>query len=513
MTGPSRRSVLAGAAALAACQPASTPQSVLRVGLPTGADSLDPFVGQFAAAAIIYRQIHAPLAGYRDDHALTGRWESEAGFMRWTAHLRPGLKWSNGEPLTASDILWSLRRGANPETAGPDVGDLSIIRGALEIVRGQSAPEALGVRVLDGRTLEFTLTRPHADFPDAMREFYPINPRAVETHGPDWTRPENFVCSGPYVPVAESQLSLTLKKNPNHHRADAVSIPEIEMSVVEDAGARVRLFRAGDLDLALDPPANRLEELRGLLGDQARTYDAPRLVYLKVNHDREPLADPRIRRALHISIDREFIAGQIIGGSAEPAFTAVPGVAESLSATPHETRMETAARLVREAGYGPDNPLTLGLLHSGEERARVAVALADDWARIGINAEIQASESTGLYAMVGEGRFDLALARFDRGMRSANWRYLEPFAPGGFAANFGWEDPALAALIEDIQAEGDPERRDALVARAEGLMMDQANLIPLMRENAIWLIASRIEGADDEQPVFWGDLALSAPAG
>lgn len=504
-----RRTVLAGTAALAACQPRGKPDDTLRVGLPTGADSLDPFKGEFAASAILYHQIHAPLTGYREPHGLAGSWESAAGNTRWRAQLREGLEWSNGEPLTAEDVLWSLRYGADPATGWPGVGDLEPIKGAAEALYEGGSVEALGVRVIDARTLEFDLRHPLADFPDAMREFYPVNPRVVQEFGTEWTRPENFVGAGAYLPITESQLATSLRKNPRHHRAADVAIPVIDMQVVDDAGARVRLFRAGDLDLGLNPPTGRLIELKETLGERLKTYPAPRLTYLKINHDREALAKDPVRRALHLAIDRQFIAEQILGGFAEPAFTAVPGTPERLSVTSHDQRLAAAQRMLDGAGYGPDNPLSLELMHYGGEQARIAVSLADDWQRIGVDVAIAGAEPTGLFAAVDEGRFDVAIARFDRGLKDEPWRYLEPFEPGGYAANFGWEDPEISRYIMQIRAATDAETRNAAILAAERAMMANAHLIPIVREDAAWMIADRVAQAEpDQQPLFWADLTL-----
>ncbi len=505
-----RRTVLAGTAALAACRAKGRPENTLRVGLPTGADSLDPFKGEFAAAAILYHQIHAPLTGYREPHGLAEGWESEAGNTRWRATLREGLEWSNGEPLTAEDILWSLRYGADPETGWPGIGDLEPITGAAEALYEGGSVDALGARAIDSRTLEFDLRHPLADFPDAMREFYPVNPRAVQEFGSDWTRPENFVGAGAYLPITESQLATSLRKNPRHHRAAEVAIAVIDMQVVDDAGARVRLFRAGDLDLGLNPPTGRLVELKETLGARLKTYPAPRLTYLKVNHKRETLARDRVRRALHLAIDRQFIAEQILGGFAEPAFTAVPGTPQRLSLTSHDQRLAAAQRMLEREGYGPENPLSLELMHYGGEQARIAVSLADDWKRIGVDVTIAGTEPTGLYAAVGEGRFDIAIARFDRGLKDEPWRYLEPFEPGGYAANFGWEAPEISQRIMEIRAATDAGTREAAIIAAERVLMTDAHLIPIVREDAAWMIAERVaQQHPDEQPLFWADLTLA----
>jgi len=509
VTGPTRRAVLTGAAALAACQPRQAPDETLRVAIPNAPDSLDPFRGQFASSALIYRQIHAPLEGYRDGRGLAARWDADESLTRWRCTLREGLVWSDGSPLTAADILWSLRHGADPATGWPDIGDLAPISGARAIAAGEAAPDSLGASLADPLTLDFTLAAPSAEFPNAMREFYPVSPRALAAHGRDWTKPEAFVGAGPYVPASESQLSLGLARNARHHRAGESAIATISVAVAEDAGARVRLFRAGDLDLAQDPPANRLAELADLLGPQVRAYPAPRLVYLKVNHDRPALADAHVRRALHLAIDRRFIAEQVARGGARPATTVSPAARAALDASPGEAQRARARQLMADAGYGADNPLRLSLMHSGGERARFAVAMADDWSRIFVETAIDGGEAAGMYAAVEEGRFDLAIARFDRGLRDAPWRYFEPFEPGGFAANFGWEDARLAELARAIQASPDAARRAALIGEMESLTTGDAHVIPVIFEAAAWLVAPRVAGAEDAPPIFWADLSLA----
>jgi oligopeptide transport system substrate-binding protein len=262
------------------------------------------------------------------------------------------------------------------------------------------------------------------------------------------------------------------------------------------------MFQAGDLDLALDPPWEAL----GVPGVAPRIHDAPRLTYLKPNHARPLLSDARVRRALSLAIDRDFITEALYRAYAAPAYTVIPALPDMTSRMMAQRREEARA-LIQEAGA---EGARFELLQSGDEREGLAIALADDWRQIGIETVISRTDATGLYAAVDEGRFDLALARFDRGMKTDAWRYLEPFAPGGFAANFGWDSPELAAALEAIRAEADPARRDTLAREAEAAIMDaQQAVIPLQHEKAAWLQAPGLRDKADGQPLFWADLNLS----
>lgn len=472
--------------ALPACARRARPAGVLRVGLSGAPDSLDPFVAEFAAAAILLNQIHAPLDSYRPGEGLVDIWESNSDATQWRAHLREGLLWSDGAPLTADDIVWSFRHAMRPDSVYPGAGDLSPIA---------------DVRAENALTVAFDLNAPLGVFPETMREFYPVAPHAVEAHGAAWAQPENFVGAGPYVPVSVTQLSITLARNPNYFAADRVAIAEIEVSAVDDAGTRLRLFQSGDLDLAQDPPWESL----AAAGVEARVYDAPRLTYLKPNHARPLLTDARVRRALSLAIDRDFIANTLYGGFAAPADTIIPG-SPNADARPLETRREAARALI--AGAGAEGA-ALELLQSGGEREGLAVALADDWARIGVQTAINRTDSTGLYAAVAEGRFDLALSRFDRGLKADPWRMLEPFAPGGFAANFSWQSPELGAALAAMRAETGAGRRMALAVEAEAAMLAEAALIPIQHERAAWLAAPDVTDRDAGQPLFWADLAFA----
>lgn len=504
---------LAGAGTLAACTRRSdgpAPEGLLRVAIANEPDSLDPLKGQFASSALLYKQLHAPLTEYSPGGGLApglaNGWFSDDG-QTWTFRLNSGLVWSDGHPLTAEDVMWTARRAVDPLTGFADLGDFFAVVGAREALRGEVSPEAIGVEAPDPHTVIFRLDQPVGLFPVFMREFYPLPRHAVEASPERWTRAENWVGAGPYVLAEQSALSYRLARNPNFHAAGSVSIPQIRVEVVEEPATRARLFRAGDLDLADQPPPEQIGFLKDQLGDRLKSFHAPILTYLKINHLRPALSDVRVRQALSLAIDRAFLADQFFDGEASPTETVIRS-----GAPPAPADLDTARSLLAAAGYEPGTPLRVNLRTTTGGRERLAIAIADDLSRIGVEADILATYPLDMFAAVDAGEFDIALARFDRGLKSDPNFMLQPFGPEGFADDSGWSGPVreeFDALMNTARATIGAEARENLYHAAERLLLSQQAVIPLLHERAFWMVSDRVEGLRDSvQPMLWRDLEL-----
>ena len=495
-----RRTLLAASAAssLAACARSGPPAGLLRVATTGLPDSLDPARGEFAAAALIYKQIHAGLTEYGPDGALAPGlaeyWSVDESGLVWTFRLREGLAWSDGHPLTAEDVAWSARRIVDPSQSFAVLGDFYAVTNARAIHAGEMTPDALGVTALDTRTVEFRLETPLGLLPTLMREFYPFPRHIIARVGLDWIRPENIVTAGAYTVAAESQMSLDLVRNPNYYDAARVAISAIRVDSVREDATRMRLFRAGDYDLADRPPANQIGFWRERLGAQFQSFDAPILRYLKVNHAREPLGRVAVRRRLSQAIDRSFLAHEFYADTATPAISVLPGRAGTDPAvTALDDRIDRPLQIRTTTGEGE----------------RLAVAIADDWARIGIESELLVSYPTDLYQAVDAGDFDIAIASFNRGLKSDPFFMLDPFAPDGFAANFNWSDTSFAELMAAARRQNDPTARAQLYLAAMQRIHDQMAVIPLLHERAHWLVGGRVAGTRaDIQPMLWRELEL-----
>jgi len=499
-----RRTLLAASAAtgLAACDRTGPPDGLLRVATTTLPDSLDPARGEFASAALAYKQIHAGLTEYAPDGSvapgLAESWSFRDEGRRWFFHLRDGLTWSDGHPLTADDIVWSVRRLVDPSQSFARLGDFFAIENARAVLAREQRPEALGVRALNDRSVEFRLTDPLGLLPTLMREFYPFPRHVIERVGLDWVRPEHMVSAGAYTLGGESQLHLSMTRNPAYYAAERVAIPAIRLDAVQDAATRVRLFRAGDYDLADRPPANQIGFLRERLGAHFRSFDAPILRYLKVNHARAPLGPAEVRATLSQAIDREFIAREFFAGTAQPTRHVIPTLDPQVAGG-----SGTATPAI-------DRPLEIRTTPGDNER--IALAIADDWQRIGVEADILVTYPTDLYQAVDAGDFDIAVASFNRGLKSDPFFMLDPFAPGGFADNFNWEDPAFADAMARARRETDPAARALAYRQAQDRLFEETAIIPLLHERAHWMVSERVAGTrSDVQPMLWRDLSLLPP--
>lgn len=506
---------LAGAAAVtaASCSPrSSAPDDLLRVAIETEPDSLDPLRGQFASAALLYKQLHAPLTEYAPSGGLAPglalTWRSEDA-RTWTFTLRPDLVWSDGAPLTADDVVWTARRAVDPTTGFADLGDFFAVIGARDALAGERDPGTIAVTAPDPRTVIFELDRPVGNFPVLMREFYPLPRHAVEAHPDDWTQPEHWVSAGPFVLAAYEAMSLQLRKNPNFPAADSVRIEAIAVDVIDTPAARARRFRAGDYDLAERPPSDQIGFLRDTVGDELHAYPAPILTYLKINCARPALSDPRVRRALSLGLDRDFLNTHFFNGEAQTTDRVIPRQGDARIEPRHDP--QAAWALLEEAGFSQDSPLRLTLRATAGDRDRLAIALLDDWSRIGVQGELLASYPLDLYQAVDAGDFDLALARFDRGLKTDPDFMLQPFSRNGFADNTNWDGPArdqYDSLMADAYAVIDSAARAAHFQQAEAVFLDALPNIPLLHERAYWLVSDRTRISAEIQPQLWRDLSL-----
>lgn len=509
----SRRTALTGSAAavLAACGPRMNAfDRLLRVAIDSEPDSLNPLRGQFASSALLYKQLHAPLTEYSPSGGLApglaSSWRSEDA-RTWRFTLREGLVWSDGAPLTAEDVVWTAQRAVDPASGFADLGDFFAVRNARAALRGELSPDAIGVSAPDLRTVVFELDQPVALFPVLMREFYPLPRHAVDASPDAWLHPEAWVSAGAYRLTGRSALSFSMERNPRFHAAQSVSIEQIQVQVIEDAAARARRFRAGDLDLADRPPGDQIGFLRGEIGELLRAYPAPILTYIKVNCAKPHLSDPRVRNALSLAIGRRRLNDQFFNGEAAPTGLVIPN--EDHVAPARDPA--TARALLAEAGFDADTPLRVSLRATAGDRDRIGVALMDDFAEAGIETTLNATYPNDLYQAVDGGDYDLALARFDRGLKSDPEFMIQPFARDGFADNTNWTGPrraAFDALIDAASEELAAAARLNLLREAERIFIEEMSSIPLLHERAYWMVSDRVQAPFAIPPHLWRDLVL-----
>jgi oligopeptide transport system substrate-binding protein len=424
--------------------------------------------------------------------------------------LRADAKWSNGDPVTAGDFVYSLRRIMDPATGAKYANILYPVKNAEKINKGEAGPEALGVRAPDARSLEITLESPTPYFLELLthQTGLPVHPASLERHGDDFVKPGNMVSNGAYS-LAEFIPNAHVKvvKNPNFHDAAKVKIDTVFFYPTEDRGAALRRFQAGEIHSNNDAPTEQIAFMRETLGAQFRVAPYLGTYYYAVKADKAPFSDRRVRRALSLLIDREFLAEEIWGGTMVPGYSFVPpGIGnydEPAYADYKETSMidreDEAIALLAAAGFGPDKPLEVEIRYNtSENHKNTAVAIADMWKPAGIDVKMLNTDTKTHYAVLRDkGDFDVARAGWIGDYSDPqNFLFMVESDNDGF--NYaGYDNPDYDALMDEAARTVDLAARAKILKRAEEIFMRDLPFIPLLYYSSLSLVSDKLRGWQD----------------
>ncbi len=424
----------------------------------------------------------------------------------WTFTLREA-QWSDGEPVTAGDFVFAMRRILNPDTLAQYASLLYLIENA-EAVNGGASPETLGVRAIDDRTLEIRLEHPAPYLPGLLTHYtsFPVPAHVVAEHGDRWIRPENVQVNGPYRLVEwRTNDYVRVVRNELFFDNDNVCLDEIFYYPTNDANTAERRVRNGELDLNNEFPGQRIDFFRSEIPDYVQVSPALNTAYLSFNTLNPPFDDPRVRQALAMAVDNEFIVNEILQAGQIPAHAIVPpGIANyggearsSWADTPIAERRAEARRLLEEAGFGPDNPLRFEYTHRNTaDNPRVAPVLRDDWSQIAdwVRADIAGIETQTHYQNLRARNFQVGDAGWVADYNDAQ-NYLFLFESRTAELNYAsYNSPEYDRLLREANLELDLEQRAEILAQAEQLLLDDAPIAPLWFQVNKSLVNPRVTG-------------------
>lgn len=315
-------------------------------------------------------------------------WES-ADNITWVFKLRDA-NWSNGDAITAHDFVFSFQRMVDPKTAANFanfIADAKVLN-ASDIIEGKLPPEQVGVKALDDKTLQITLSEPVPYFPQmaAYTAMRPVPKKVVEALGDAWAKPENIVVNGAYIlkdwKVGEKMVFV---KNPHYYDAANVAIEHLVLLPIDSGPTDYSRYQAGEIDITFtDIPSDVLASANK---DEVKTSPSFCSYYYEMNVKKPPFDDLRVRRAMTLALDRETITEKVAARGEMPSYQMTPTV---VSNNPNYTpdwhkldktaRIAEAKRLLNEAGYNESNPLKFDLLYNtSENHKKVAVAAQSLW--------------------------------------------------------------------------------------------------------------------------------------
>ena len=484
---------------------------VLRRGLDSEVESLDPQKGIALYDVDIQHELIEGLTALDMDlkpvpgAALS--WDVSADGLAYTFHLRPVGKLSNGDPLSAADFVYAMRRGVDPKTGASDPTALRPILNAEAIIGGTEKDVAkLGVEAVDPLTLRIRLQAPSVIFPLRMTDnsAMPLHRASVEKWGNDWTKPGNFVGNGAFVLkdwVPQSHIILT--KNPLYRDAAAVKLDEVDYLNTEDAQSGMRRWEAGEIDEFDRPPVKELKRLKDTYPSEFLEAPINSHSFLTINMTKGPLSqDLRLRQALNMAVDRETITQKIIQSGSLPAYGFIPPVIPDYVSQPmffknltQPERVAKAKELMQQAGYGPEHPLKISLIYPTSEQTRTQLlAIAAMWKQIGVETTLDNMEWQVYLNRVQQKDYDLG-AMSEYGLYDEPEDGLMNYISANSSYNYpGYRSVAYDKLFQDGKVATDIETRNHLFERAEHQMMTDMPVIPMTDTLQHTLVHKRVIG-------------------
>jgi len=358
-------------------------------------ESLDPHKVSGVPESNILRQMFVGLTTTDPDGktipGMAESWES-ADNKVWTFKIRDA-KWSNGDPVTAEDFVYSFRRVVDPNTASPYASYLADdkVLNAQEVIDGKVKPDALGVKALDEKTLQVTLSEPVPYFPDTLihTSVKPAPQKVVEKFGEKWTDPANIVVNGPYK-ISEWQVNdkIVLERNESYYDNANTTLEKITLLAIPSSTTDVARYQAGEIDITYNEvPPEQFASLKEQLGDQLQVSPMLCTYYYEFNTVKPPFNDARVRRALALALDRNTISDKVVGQGQTPAYQLTPVATNGMQNNTPEwqswdqaKRVEEAKKLLKEAGYSESKPLKFELLYNtNDNHKKIAVAASSLW--------------------------------------------------------------------------------------------------------------------------------------
>ncbi len=502
--------MLAGALILGTAVAANA-ETVLHRGNGAEPETLDLHKSTGVPEANIIYDLHEGLVVFSADGlpvpGVAESWDVSDDGMTYTFHLRADAKWSNGAPVTAGDFVFSLRRAVDPATGSEYAPTLAPIMNAEDIIAGTTPPDQLGAAVVDSRTLKLTLKAPTPYFIGLMAHHisWPVHKATVQKFGDEWTRPGNSVTNGAYV-ISEwvPQSKIVAKKNPNFHDAANVTIDTIVYYPTEDIDEEFKRFRAGELDMTYTVPTDKVKWAAKNMPKEYRNSSYFGTYYYVVNLTREPLGtDVKLRRALALAIDRDKLVDKITQGGEQPAYAWVPpGVAgydyqqADFAAMTQAERDAEAKKILAEAGYGPENPLKVEVLHNTSERhRRIAIAIASMWKKtLGVDMTLTNQEWKVYMETRDAKQFQVVRAAWIGDYMDAV-NFLDLFiSTAGVRNDPGYTNPKFDELMAAAGVNPDPAARADQLEEAERIFLADLPIIPIYHYRNTTMVSTKIQG-------------------
>ncbi len=497
-------------------------EKVFRFASATEPTTLDPTKGNSVGDNEIQRALTEGLVRTIDGEITPGcaeKWEVSDDQLTYTFHLRDGLKWSDGEDLTAQDFLYGMRRLVDPETASPYAwicGTAGIVNGN-ECMSGDKKPEELGVEAPDDSTIVITLSNPTPYFLSLIgscTEFSPVRQDVVEKYGSDFAATaDKNVYSGPFVLASSENQVLQYEKNPNYWNPDAVHFDKVYQNIVTDANTQLAMYESGDIDFVNIP----LEQVANYVDDEEHgsfNNGNDDFVYINCQSKTQPLLqDVNFRLALNYAMNHNQYITLATSDVYSPATTFVlPDVSgtdgktygerygDQLHAFPADGDVDKAKDYLQKAmdAAGITDPSSIVLNFTctdNETEKKIVEVIQQMWVEnLGIDVEIHQITYAEKYSTVfPQHDYEVGYGGWSPDY-SDPYTYLELYR-GDNPNNYSdYQNDEYDKKLASTVTETDPDKRLATMAECENILLDDGAMVPLQFRTQHYLLNKKFSG-------------------
>lgn len=477
-------------------------------------DGIDPTVTNNSFAMYVLCNCFEGLVTYDPSGSIVPgcaeSWDISEDGTVYTFHLRDGLKWSDGTPLTANDFVYSIQRVLTPSTTAQYYSMIAdYIKGAKEFYEGTATAEELGAKALDDQTLEITLIQPTSFFIDvvSMWCYFPVQEATVSANGDRWTASaDTYISNGPFK---MEQINLgegyVLVKNENYWDADNVTLEKLTFRFILDSATALTAYESGDVDGIRSIPS---ADYARLVASNAGVNVVPNYgtVYYNINCSKAPYDDPLVRKALNLAIDRKTIIENVVQIDAEPAYSFLaPGygvdgkdiTADRGTFGLSETAdVEAAQAALAEAGYpnGEGFPTLQLSYYSNDTVKKVVEAMAEMFkTNLNINVEISSNDWAIYYESIQTGDYEVGAMGWSADYLNP-MSFLPLFKTGDSTNNAFYSNSAYDDLVNQVMMETDAAAAAELTLQADEIVSNDYVCIPLYYKSNSYLMKDYISG-------------------
>lgn len=501
-------------------------------------ETLDPALNSAIDGANTIITIFEPLLLINENNEVVGgqaeSWETSEDGLTWTFTMRDGLKWSDGTDLNAKDFEYSFKRMVDPNTAAPYAETcLGMIDGFEEAAGFPDAdgnptaepnPDALNVKASDdGKTLTIVLSYPCSYF-DKMAAFAtmsPVQQATVEANGDAWcTSPDTFVSNGPYMITDWTPSErIVLTKNPNYvggWDSSKIVSDTITLLLLEDSSASYAAYNSGEAVLIKDVPTDEIPSLtKAEDGGDFYVDTILGTYYVSLNLQRDAFKDAKVRKALSLAIDRDYVANTIMQGTYSAADSIVgPGIVDESGyfhdngnapyiSADYEANLAEAKKLLEEAGYpnGEGYPTIEYSTNDAGYHVPLAEYLQQAWGDLGITLTINKMEWSSFTPARRAGEYDVARNGWVMDYNDPS-NMLDLFCSGNGNNDGKYSNPEFDAAI-DASRVADSAEHFAQLHKAEDILMEDMGCLPIAYYNDYWLQSPALKGTWHSPYGYW----------